>query len=81
LRLALVVSALVTIGRLRWSTVPLLIVAVACQLVMTAGLVYALAGVGVFIRDVCDIVTVLLSIGSFLQSIFYVRAWLLGRWR
>jgi lipopolysaccharide transport system permease protein len=54
-----------------WSTVPLLIVAVACHLVMTAGLVYALAAIGVFIRDVRDIVTVLLSIGLFLQPIFY----------
>lgn len=54
-----------------WSTVPLLIVAVACHLVMTAGLVYVLAAIGVFIRDVRDIVTVLLSIGLFLQPIFY----------
>jgi lipopolysaccharide transport system permease protein len=52
-------------------TVPLLIVAIACHLVMTAGLVYALAGIGVFIRDVRDVVAVLLSIGLFLQPIFY----------
>jgi lipopolysaccharide transport system permease protein len=67
-----VVVALAPIGGLGgWLTVPLLIVAIACHLVMTAGLVYALAGIGVFIRDVRDVVAVLLSIGLFLQPIFY----------
>src|SRR5262249_21875881 len=54
-----------------WLTVPLMVVVVACHLVMTAGLVYGLAAIGVFIRDVRDVVTVLLSIGLFLQPIFY----------
>jgi lipopolysaccharide transport system permease protein len=67
-----VVVALAPIGGLGgWLTMPLLIVAIACHLVMTAGLVYALAGIGVFIRDVRDVVAVLLSIGLFLQPIFY----------
>ena len=67
-----VVGMLAPIGGLGgWSTVPLLIVAVVCHLVMTAGLVYALAAIGVFIRDVRDMVMVLLSIGLFLQPIFY----------
>ncbi len=54
-----------------WLTIPLLLVAVACHITMTTGLVYCLAGVGVFIRDVRDVVTVILSIGIFLQPIFY----------
>jgi lipopolysaccharide transport system permease protein len=67
-----VVVALASIGGLGgWLTVPLLIVAIACHVVMTAGLVYALAGIGVFIRDVRDVVAVMLSIGLFLQPIFY----------
>jgi homopolymeric O-antigen transport system permease protein len=67
-----VVATLAPIGGLGgWFMVPLLLVVVACHLVMTAGLVYALAGVGVFVRDVRDVVTVLLSVGMFLQPIFY----------
>jgi lipopolysaccharide transport system permease protein len=54
-----------------WLTLPLLVVAVSCHIVMTSGLVYALAGIGVFVRDVRDVVAVLLSIGLFLQPIFY----------
>jgi lipopolysaccharide transport system permease protein len=54
-----------------WFTVPLLMVAVTCHIVMISGLVYALAGIGVFVRDVRDVVAVLLSIGLFLQPIFY----------
>ncbi len=54
-----------------WLTAPLLVVVIACHLIMTVGLVYLLAGIGVFIRDVRDVVTVLLSVGMFLQPIFY----------
>ena len=54
-----------------WLTVPLLVIVIACHLIMTVGLVYLLAGIGVFIRDVRDVVTVLLSVGMFLQPIFY----------
>jgi len=54
-----------------WLTVPLLLIVIACHLIMTVGLVYLLAGIGVFIRDVRDVVTVLLSVGMFLQPIFY----------
>jgi lipopolysaccharide transport system permease protein len=67
-----IVGILARIGGLGgWLSMPLMVVAVACHLVMTAGLVYALAAIGVFIRDVRDVVTVLLSIGLFLQPIFY----------
>jgi lipopolysaccharide transport system permease protein len=54
-----------------WLTLPLLLVVVVCHLVMTAGLVYLLAAIGVFVRDVRDVVTVILSVGMFLQPIFY----------
>lgn len=67
-----VVGVLAPLGGLGgWFTVPLLAAAIACHVVMTTGIVYALAGLGVFIRDVRDVVTVLLSIGLFLQPIFY----------
>ena len=67
-----VVGGLAAIGRLgSWSSIPLLVVAIACHLMMTAGLVYSLAALGVFVRDIRDIVTVLLTIGMFLQPIFY----------
>ena len=39
--------------------------------VMMAGLVYALAGIGVFLRDVKDVVALLLSVGLFLHPILY----------
>jgi lipopolysaccharide transport system permease protein len=42
--------------------------------VMMAGLSYALAGIGVFLRDVKDVVALLLSIGLFLHPILYAPA-------
>lgn len=61
-------------------TVPLLTLTVLCQVVMTSGFVYLLSAIGVFVRDVREFVSVLLSIGMFLQPIFYppgVAPWVL----
>jgi lipopolysaccharide transport system permease protein len=49
----------------------LLPIAVALLLLMCAGLAYILAAVGVFLRDIKDIVNVLLMIGFFLHPIIY----------
>jgi lipopolysaccharide transport system permease protein len=42
--------------------------------IMLTGCVYALATLGVFLRDIKDIISVLLSIGLFLHPIFYPPA-------
>jgi lipopolysaccharide transport system permease protein len=49
----------------------LLPVAIGYFLIMTAGLVYMLATLGVFLRDIREIITVVLSIGMFVHPIFY----------
>jgi len=49
----------------------LLPIVVASQTLALVGLVYVLAGIGVFLRDIKDIVSVLLSIGLFLHPILY----------
>ncbi len=49
----------------------LLPIAVIYFLIMTAGLVYLLATLGVFLRDIREIVIVVLSIGMFVHPIFY----------
>lgn len=55
-----------------WLSIPLLVFVVACHVVMMAGFVYILSAVGVFVRDVREFVSVILSIGMFLQPIFYL---------
>lgn len=49
----------------------LLPICVVYFLVMMTGLTYMLAGIGVFLRDVKDVVGLLLSIGLFLHPILY----------
>jgi len=49
----------------------LLPVAVMYFIIMAAGLVYMLATLGVFLRDIREIVSVVLSIGMFFHPIFY----------
>ncbi len=73
LLIALVVTGTLAViaGAGSWLSLPLLLVVVACHLVMTTGLVYLLAAIGVFVRDIRDVVTVILSVGMFLQPIFY----------
>ena len=53
---------------LAWLLLPPVI---ACHLLMTAGLSYLLAAIGVFVRDIKDVVSLLLSIGLFLHPILY----------
>lgn len=56
--------------------------AITIFLVMTSGLAFALSAIGVFVRDVKEVVGVFLSIGIFLHPIFYppesTPAWLLA---
>ncbi|MDQ8728346.1 ABC transporter permease [Bradyrhizobium sp. LHD-71] len=58
----------------------LLPICVVYFVVMMTGLTYVLAGIGVFLRDIKDVVALLLSIGLFLHPILYapasVPAWL-----
>lgn len=54
-----------------FGVVVLLPIATLYFVVMMAGLAYALAGIGVFLRDVKDVVALLLSIGLFLHPIIY----------
>lgn len=49
----------------------LLPVPVLCQLVMSAGFAFLLASLGVFVRDMKDVVSILLAIGFFLHPIVY----------
>ncbi len=53
-------------------TLPLLVLVVLCHTLMMAGFVYILSAVGVFLRDVREFVSVVLSVGMFLQPIFYL---------
>jgi lipopolysaccharide transport system permease protein len=50
----------------------LLPVPVLCHLLLTIGLVYMIAAAGVFIRDIRNIVQLILMIGLFLHPILYV---------
>jgi lipopolysaccharide transport system permease protein len=54
-----------------FGTLVLLPIAVVLLLLMCAGLAYILAAVGVFLRDVKDIVGVLVMIGFFIHPIIY----------
>jgi len=54
-----------------FGTLVLLPLAVLLLLLMCAGLAYVLAAVGVFLRDIKDIVGVLLMIGFFIHPIIY----------
>lgn len=53
---------------LGWLLLP---AAILPQMIMTAGLVYLLAAIGVFVRDVKDVVSILLTLGLFLHPILY----------
>jgi lipopolysaccharide transport system permease protein len=50
----------------------LLPIPVMSQLLLVSGLVYLLSAVGVFVRDVRDIVPLLLTVGLFLHPILYI---------
>ena len=52
----------------------LLPVALACYILLLAGLSYLLAAVGVFVRDVKDLIAFLLTIGLFLHPVLYTPA-------
>ena len=54
-----------------FGTLVLLPIAVVLLLLMCAGLAYILAAVGVFLRDIKDIVSVLVMIGFFIHPIIY----------
>jgi lipopolysaccharide transport system permease protein len=51
-----------------WALLPAVIV---CHVLTTAGLSYFLAALGVFVRDIKDVVSLLLTIGLFLHPILY----------
>lgn len=51
-----------------WLLLPPVIV---CHVLMTAGLSYMLAAVGVFVRDIKDVVSIVLAMGLFLHPILY----------
>jgi lipopolysaccharide transport system permease protein len=78
----LMVTAVVTIvaGAATPLSLVLLPAAIVLLLVMCAGLAYILAAVGVFLRDIKDIVGVLLMVGFFIHPIIYppnqVPVWL-----
>lgn len=69
--LAVVVAVAALAGRLHWQTVLLLPAAVVIFIVTAAGSSYTLAAVGVFVKDVKEIVTFLVSIGLFLHPVLY----------
>ena len=52
--------------------IPLLI---ACQILLMTGLSYLLAAVGVYFRDLKDVVQVFAAIGMYIMPIFYLPAW------
>jgi lipopolysaccharide transport system permease protein len=52
----------------------LLPVALTCYILLLAGLSYLLAAVGVFVRDVKDLIAFLLTIGLFLHPVLYTPA-------
>jgi lipopolysaccharide transport system permease protein len=58
-------------GRLAWPGSALVLPAVVLFTVSMAGLSYLLAAAGVFVRDIKEIITFLLSIGLFLHPILY----------
>jgi lipopolysaccharide transport system permease protein len=79
----LAVTAVVTLASgatNAFGTLVLLPIAVLLLLFMCAGLAYILAAIGVFLRDIKDIIGVLLMIGFFIHPIIYppdrVPAWL-----
>jgi lipopolysaccharide transport system permease protein len=53
---------------LGWVLLP---IPIFCQLLMSTGFAFLLSAIGVFIRDIKDVVGVLLSIGFFLHPIVY----------
>lgn len=69
--LAVVAAVSGLAGRLYWQAALLVPAAVVIFVVAMAGLSYILAAVGVFVRDVKEIVTFFLSIGLFLHPILY----------
>jgi homopolymeric O-antigen transport system permease protein len=52
----------------------LLPIALVCYILFLAGLSYVLAAIGVFVRDVKDLIAFLLTIGLFLNPILYTPA-------
>jgi lipopolysaccharide transport system permease protein len=61
-------------GRLDPLRLLLLPPALACYILLLAGLCYLLAAVGVFVRDVKDLVAFLLTVGLFLHPVLYTPA-------
>lgn len=53
---------------LGWALLP---IPVLCHVLMSTGFAYLLAAFGVFVRDIKDVVAVMLSIGLFLHPIIY----------
>ena len=79
--IALVVALSAAVGKASlFGLVVLMPIAVAYYLLLIVGLVYVLSTLGVFFRDLKDIVMILLSAGMFLHPILYppatVPAWL-----
>jgi lipopolysaccharide transport system permease protein len=72
LAVVLVVSAMA--GHLRWHAIVLLPAALLLFVLTMAGLSYVLAAIGVFVKDVKEIITFLVSIGLFLHPILYPPA-------
>jgi lipopolysaccharide transport system permease protein len=69
LGVALLVSSLTGHASLvGWAMLP---VALCCYLLMSTGFAYLLAALGVFVRDIKDVVAVMLSMGFFLHPILY----------
>lgn len=65
-------AASVVAGLMDWERLLLLLpAAIACYMVMMAGLAYILATVSVFFRDIKDIVAFILGVGLFLNPIIY----------
>ncbi len=58
-------------GRLAWQGSALLLPAIVLFTISMAGTSYLLAAVGVFVRDIREMIAFLLSIGLFLHPIFY----------
>lgn len=69
LAVALLVCALTGhVSLAGWALLP---IPIACYLLMSTGFAYLLAAFGVFVRDIKDIVGVMLSMGLFLHPILY----------
>lgn len=78
---ALIIGLLATIGvsamagRLdAFGLLVLLPTALVCYILLLAGLSYLLAAIGVFVRDIKDLIAFLLTIGLFLHPILYTPA-------